>query len=84
MIALDVEELLETVAACNRARKRPRAAITSEDEQGGISLGSIRLIFASGGSSPRFDVGLRARCKSVLTLYFILSRFFADENFSAP
>ena len=51
---------METVAACKRARKRPRADITSEDEQDGISLGSIRLIFASGGSSPRFDDGLLA------------------------
>ena len=51
---MGVEELLETVPVCKRARKRLRAVVTSEDEQDS----SIRLIFASGGSSPRFDDGL--------------------------
>ena len=51
---MGVEELLETAPVCKRARKRLRAVVTSEDEQDS----SIRLIFASGGSSPRFDDGL--------------------------
>ena len=58
LIALGAEAHLETVAACKRARKRLRATVTSEVEEDDVSSGSIRLTFASGGSSPRFDDGL--------------------------
>ena len=64
MTAIGVEELLETVPVCKRARKRLRAVVTSEDEQDS----SIRLIFASGGSSPRFDDGLYIYMKIIFPL----------------
>ena len=72
---MGAEANLETVAACKRARKRLRAAVTSEDEEDDTSLGSIRLTFASGGSSPRFDDGLLR----IFREFFNLSSFSRDH-----